>query len=74
MAEGGHRARLPLEAGKPLREPLGVAAHPLGQDLDRDLAPQAGVESAVHLPHPPGLVRPQPRTRGEGHGGALRNQ
>ena len=42
-----HRPGLALEA----RPPLGVAREGLRQDFDGDLAPQARVAGAVHLPH-----------------------
>ncbi len=70
VAEGGDGPRLALEP----RQPLGVAGHLLGQDLDRDLAPQTRVPRSVHLAHPPGpdeaedLVRPETRAGREGHG------
>jgi hypothetical protein len=70
VIERRHRPRLALEP----QQPLGVARHRLRQHLDRHLAPEPRVASPVHLPHPPGpqqaenLVRPQPRTGGQGHG------
>jgi hypothetical protein len=49
VVERRQHARLALEAG----EPVGVADHALGQQLDRDLAAQPGVERAQHEPMPP---------------------
>jgi hypothetical protein len=62
VVEGGDGAGLALEP----RESLRVGAHFLRKDLDRHLAPEAWIERAVDLAHPPGpekpedLVRPQP--------------
>ena len=70
VVEGGDGPRLPFEA----REPVGVAPDVLRQNLDRHLAPEAGIEGAVDLAHapgpqePPDLVRPEPRADRESHG------
>ena len=61
VAERGEQPRLALEA----RQPVAGVRDLLGQDLDRHLAPQAGVERPVHLAHAPAperapdLVRPE---------------
>ena len=55
-------------------EPVGTGRKGLGQDLDRDLPPDAGVPRTIDLPHAPGrdrgqdLVGPQLRTRIDCHG------
>ena len=47
MVESRHGPRLPLEAS----QGLGVVCPGLGQDLQRDLAPQPDVARPVHLSH-----------------------
>ena len=47
VVERGEHARLALEP----RQALGVARELVGQDLDRDLAAELGVASAIHLAH-----------------------
>jgi hypothetical protein len=70
VGESGHGPRFPLEPA----EAVPIAGDVVGQDLDRHVAPEARVTSAVDLTHPPGpdevedLVRPQPRSGREGHG------
>jgi hypothetical protein len=67
MVEGGDGAGLALEAALP----LGVGRSLLGEDLEGDLAPEAGVVSPVHLSHTPGaqgredLVRADAPARGQ---------
>ena len=61
MVQGRDGPRLALEAG----QAIGVLGDLVGEDLDRDLAAQAGVAGAVDLPHAAGpeevddLVRPE---------------
>jgi len=50
VAEGCSRARLLLEAGKP----LGVSGGETGQDFDRDLTPERRVTSAIDFAHAAG--------------------
>jgi hypothetical protein len=65
VIEGGDGASLPLEAADAVR----VAAAVGGDDLDRDVAPEAGVSGPVDLAHPPrpdgghDLVRAQSSAR-----------
>ena len=69
VVERGGGAGLLDETGAAVRVdvPLG------GEDLDRDLAPEAGVAGPVDLAHAPGaegrdhLVRPEPRCGRQGH-------
>jgi len=69
VVEGGGGAGLLDEAGAAVR--VGEAIG--GQDLDRDLAAEAGVAGAVDLAHAPGaeggehLVRPEFRPGSEAH-------
>ncbi len=70
VVEGAGEAGLLLEAA----EAVGVLAVLGGEDLDGDVAVEAGVAGAVDLAHPagpdraPDLVRPQPRPGRERHG------
>jgi len=70
VVEGGDGAGLLLEAA----QAIGIVAQLGREDLDGDVAAEAGVAGAVHLAHPPGpdqvedLVRPQPHAGGKGHG------
>ncbi len=50
MVQGGDGAGLALEEGEALR----VAGHLLGEHLDRDVAPEAGIPRAVDLAHAAG--------------------
>ena len=50
MIERGEHLRLALEA----REAIGIGGERLGQDLDRDVAPELRVARAVDLAHPAG--------------------
>ncbi len=65
MRQGRDGAGFPLEPG----ESLCVAQEALGRDLDRDVAPEAGVTRPVNLPHPSHVdrredfVRAQAETR-----------
>ena len=69
MVEGGDRPRFLLEAA----EAVGIGGDVVGQDLDRDVAPEARVPRAVHLPHAAGpeklddLVRPETGSCRESH-------
>ena len=69
MVQRRERLRLALEATQPLL----VLGEALGQDLDRDLTPQARVLGPVDLAHPPGpegtedLVVGERLACGEGH-------
>src|SRR5260221_12485095 len=47
MVQGGEHPRLALEA----REPIRIARHRARQDLDRDVAPELGIASPIHLTH-----------------------
>jgi hypothetical protein len=47
MVQGGEDLGLALEPG----DPFGVEGEGVGQDLDRDLTIQLGIEGAIHLPH-----------------------
>jgi hypothetical protein len=55
-------------------EPLGVLRERLGENLDRDLAPQLRIGRAIDLAHPPfaevaaDLIRPKPRSERQAHG------
>jgi hypothetical protein len=68
MVEGGRGPRLSLEALKL----IGVAGHRIMQDLDRDLAAEAGVAGPVDLPYSPradqveNLIRAEPGPAGDG--------
>jgi hypothetical protein len=74
MVERTGAAGLSLEAP----QAFGRVCEALGQDLDRDLSPQARVARPIHLSHAPGpqkleqLARPDLGTRGKGHGSPLR--
>ena len=65
VGERREQARLVVE----LREAGGRALHPRGEDLERDLAPEAAVPRAIHGPEPagaehtPDLVRSEPLPR-----------
>ena len=69
VAERSRRQHFLLKAP----EPVGRIGNRLGEDLDRDIAMQASVGSAVHLAHAPGaeqaldLVPAEARARCEGH-------
>jgi hypothetical protein len=66
VVEGGEGAGLALEAA----QPLGVGGGVLGEDLEGDLAAEAGVAGPVDFPHAPGaegcedLVRADAAARG----------
>jgi hypothetical protein len=63
-------ARLLLEAA----HPAGISGEGLGNQLDRDLAPEARIARAIHVTHPAGtqpagdLIGTELRSGGEGHG------
>ena len=61
VAQAGDRPGLALEAG----ESFGVPRHVLGEDLDCDVATEAGVAGAVDLTHSPGPDRGQDLVRAE---------
>ena len=69
MAERSRRQHFLLKPS----DPVGRVGNRLGEDLDRDIAMQAGVGSAVDLAHTPGaeqaldLVPAEARARREGH-------
>ena len=69
MVELAGRPGLLLEAP----HPGAIARYGAGQDLDRDVAADAGVAGAVDFAHSPRaeeshhLVRPQPGARGQSH-------
>ena len=75
VVEGGEQARLALEA----RDAAAVAGQPRRQHLDRHLALEAAVASAVDLAHASGAERSEDlegaevRARGERHGGPWAN-
>ena len=53
MVERREDLRFALEA----REPIGIVANDVGQDLDRDVAFQLRVARAIHLAHAAGAER-----------------
>ncbi len=67
VVEGGDGAGLALEAA----QPLGVGGGIVGEDLEGDVAPEAGVAGPVDLPHTSGaegchdLVRADAAARGQ---------
>jgi hypothetical protein len=61
VVEGARGLGLPLEAVQPIR----VCGDLLGQDLDRDLAIETGIASAVDLAHTSGSQRSQDLVRAE---------
>ena len=69
VAERCERAGFTLEAG----DPLGVARHLVGQNLQRDVSPQPAVAGAVNLAHAAcakgrdDFVRAEPGADREGH-------
>ena len=69
MVQRGEELRFALEAG----QPIGIAGEEVGQDLERDVAPEPRVAGAKHLAHAPGaeladdLVRAQFRAGSQGH-------
>ena len=50
MVQRGEELRFALEAG----QPIGIAGEEVGQDLERDVAPEPRVAGAKHLSHSPG--------------------
>ena len=62
VVERGEQLRLALEA----REPIGVGSEGLGQQLQRDIAPELRVGRAVHLAHAAGADRGRDPVVGEG--------
>ena len=73
MIQGREELRLALEAG----QAVGIASEEVGQDLERDVAPEPRVAGAKHLSHATGaergddLVGAQFRAGGKGHADAL---
>ena len=71
MIERSEKHRLVLQA----RAPLGARRELVGEDLQRDLAPEPGVASPPDFAHPSGadwsedLVRTQAPPGTEAHGG-----
>jgi hypothetical protein len=69
MIQRRQQFRLALKAG----DAIGIAAHRLGQDFDRDVALQLRIARAIHLAHAAGadrvedLERAKPRARREAH-------
>ena len=65
--DGPSNGGFPLEAGKP----AGIGGDLLGEDLDRDVAPELEVTGAIHLTHAShanrveDFVRAEPRSGGE---------
>ena len=47
MVQRGEELRFALEAG----QPIGIAGEEVGQDLERDVAPEPRVAGAKHLSH-----------------------
>ena len=69
MIERREHLRLAAEPG----DPIGIVCKALGQELQRDVAPEPGVARAEHRPHPSGadrrddLVRAERSAGFEGH-------
>ena len=69
MVQCREELRFALEAG----QPIGIAGEEVGQDLERDVAPEPRVAGAKHLAHAPGaeladdLIRAQFRAGSQGH-------
>ena len=70
MIQAGDRARLALEA----RQAIGIRGHLGRQHLERDLAPELGVASPVHLPHPARAERGDDLVGTETGGGSERHR
>jgi hypothetical protein len=66
MVQRGQCPRFALEAC----QSLGIVGKGVRENLDRDVAPEVGVDRAPHLPHAAGadrgghFIRAEPRARG----------